>query len=363
MRLTRKKRMIPGMLCLSIWLIACGGGEPRIETIAGTGEAGTLDGPALEAKLNNPFGVVRGPDKALWFCEYDGHTIRKMDEQGIISTVVGKGEAGYDGDGGPAIEASLNRPHEIRFDRKGDLFIADMSNHVIRKVDLMTGLISTVVGTGEAGFSGDGGPATAAQLRQPHSIQFGPDGNLYIADVGNHRVRLVDRETKQISTLAGTGEKGPTPDGEAFQKVPLFGPRSLDFDQAGDLWLLLKRAHQLWRLDMKAGTIHHIAGTGKQGFDGNGGPASEASLSGPKGIAIAPNGDVFIADTESHSIRMIEISTGLIEAVVGTGEQFDGKDGPASHCGLGRPHGVFVDQDGTILIGDSENHKIRRLHL
>jgi len=335
---------------------------PAIETIAGTGEAGTVDGPAFEAKLANPYGLVRGPDNALWFCEYDGHTVRKIDASGAVVTVVGNGDAGYAGDGGPAINSTLHRPHEIRFDSKGNLFIADMSNHVIRKVDFSTDQISTIAGLGEAGFSGDGGLATLARLNQPHSIQFGPDGNLYIADVANHRVRVIEMKTGNIKTLAGNGETGSAPDGESFLNVPLFGPRSLDFDKDGDLWLVLKYANQIFRLDMELGTIHHIAGTGEQGFTGNGGDAREATLSGPKGIAIAPNGNLYVADTESHSIRMIDINTGIIDVVVGTGERFNGGDGDPLQCGLARPHGIFVERDGSVLIGDSENHKIRLLH-
>lgn len=346
---------------LAFVLSACVEPGPMIETIAGTGETGTVNGPVEEAVLANPFGVIRGPDQALWFCEYDGHTVRRIDSAGVVTTIVGNGQAGYSGDGGPAREASLNRPHEIRFDTAGDLYIADMSNHVIRKVAMSSGMIFTVAGLGESGFSGDEGLATQAHLSQPHSIQFGPAGNLYIADVGNHRVRVIDQESGLIHTFAGNGKTDPTPDGAFFQEVPLLTPRSLDFDQAGDMWLVLKKANQIWRLDMKQGTIHHIAGTGESGFTGNGGDARKATLSGPKGIAIAPDGEVYIADTESHTIRKIDPKTGVIELVVGTGEQFDGADGDPLQCGLARPHGVFVETDGSVLIGDSENHKIRVL--
>jgi streptogramin lyase len=333
----------------------------EIFTVAGTGEPGTTDGPALEAKLNNPFGVIRGPDGNLWFCEYDGHTVRRIDAEGNVVTVVGNGTAGYSGDGGPALAASLSKPHEIRFDEEGRLYIADMANHVIRKVDLETGIISTVAGAGSAGFSGDGGPATSAQLKQPHSIQFGPDGRLFICDIGNNRIRVIDMKTGVISTFAGNGERGPTPDGSPFSNIPLNGPRTLDFDAKGNLWMALREGNQVFVLDLEAGTIHHVAGTGKKGFEGNGGPAKHATLSGPKGIAISPNGNVYLADTESHSIRMIDLKTGNLELVAGTGAKHDGPDGEPLKCGLARPHGVFVDKDGAVYIGDSENHRIRVL--
>ena len=335
----------------------------HIETLAGNGFNTSRDGPVEIASLANPFGVIRGPDGDIWFCEYDGHKVRKITQEGNIVTIVGTGQAGYDGDDGPALEAQLNRPHEIRFDRSGNLFIADMSNHAIRKVNASSGKITTMAGTGKAGFSGDGGLATDAQLKDPHSIQFGPDGDLYIADVGNHRIRHIDMQLGVITTFAGTGSTGATPDGVPFRKVPLLTPRTIDFDAEGNMWIALKKANQIFRLDLAKGTIHHMAGTGITGFSGNGGDARLATLSGPKGLSIAPNGDVFIADTESHTIRKIEGKTNKMVLVAGTGKPFDGHDGDPLKCGLIRPHGVFVDLDGSILIGDSENHKIRRLQL
>ncbi|MGE3310069.1 MAG: hypothetical protein AB7O66_08875 [Limisphaerales bacterium] len=332
-------------------------------TVAGTGEAGTSGdgGPATAARLNNPFGVVRGPDGALFFCEYDGNVVRRIAPDGTISTVAGSGRRGPGGDGGPALEAEFDQPHEIRFDPDGNLFIADMRNHRIRRVDAATRRVSTVAGTGEPGFSGDGGPASLARLRQPHSIQFGPRGDLFICDIGNHRIRRVDRATGTIGTFAGTGERDPTPDGAPFAKATLNGPRSLDFDRSGNLWLALREGNQVFRLDLKTGTIHHAAGTGAKGFTGNGGPARLATLSGPKGLAVAPNGDVYLADTESHSIRRLNALSGALELIAGTGEKGDGPDGNALGCRLARPHGVFVDTDGSIHVGDSENHRVRVL--
>jgi len=332
---------------------------PTIETLAGNGNPGTTDGPALSSELANPFGIVRGPDGNIWFCEYDGHTVRRIDQQGQIKTMVGNGQAGYSGDGGPPLLAQLNRPHEIRFDNQGLLYIADMSNHAIRQVDLVNGTIRTIAGTGTAGFSGDKGLATHAQLDQPHSIQFGPEGRLYVADIGNHRVRIIDLESGVINTFAGNGETGPTPNNSSFDDIPLFSPRSIDFDAFGNLWLVLRNANQVWRFDMEKMTVHHVAGNGQKGFTGNGGDPLKASLSGPKGITISSNGDIYIADTESHSVRVIKADTGLLEVAVGNGSKYDGEDGDPLKCGLARPHGLFADRDGSILIGDSENHKIR----
>jgi streptogramin lyase len=323
--------------------------QARVETFAGA-----------ETKVDNPFGVVRGPDGAIWWCEYGGQLVRRRGSDGKIVTVAGSGAKGYAGDGGPAHQASFNLPHEIRFDAAGDLYVADMMNHAVRKVELKSGRISTFAGTGKAGYSGDGGPAAEAQLKQPHSIQFGPGGDLYVCDTGNHVVRRIDAKTGKISTIAGTGKAGPTPDGAPLAGTPLNGPRSLDFDAAGDLWLATREGNQVFRIDLKAGKYRHVAGTGKKGFTGNGGPAREATLSGPKGIAVGPGGDVYLVDTESHSIRKIDAKTGRLELVVGDGQKGDGPDGPALSCRLARPHGIWVDPDGTLFIGDSENHRIRK---
>ena len=169
----------------------------------------------------------------------------------------------------------------------------------------------------------------------------------------------MDPTSGVIRTLAGTGERGSTPDGARFADSPLNGPRTLDFDRAGNLWLALREGNQVFKLDLAAGTIHHVAGTGAKGFTGHGGPAKEATLSGPKGISVAPDGNVYLADTESHSIRMIDLKTGQLELITGTGAKADGPDGDPLRCGLARPHGVFVDADGALYIGDSENHRLR----
>lgn len=347
------------------------------ENIAGTGQAG-FDGdggPAHEAQLNNPFGVVRGPDGCIWFCEYTGQRIRRIRKDGILETVAGNGKTGFEGDGGSAMQASFNQPHEIRFDRKGDLYVVDMQNHVVRKIEMSTGVIRTVVGTGKPGYQGDGGPADRAMLRQPHSIQFGPDGSLFICDIGNHVIRRVNMDSGVIETFAGTGRAGPTPDAAPIVGTPLNGPRSIDFDSQGDMWLATREGNQVFRLRMKEGRYEHIAGTGKSGTAGEGGLAKTAELKGPKGIALDGVGNVWLADTESHKVRRIDAKTGVIETIAGTGQEGDGpvvEDGPAGagaeirdakRCRLARLHGIFVDADGSVLIGDSQAHRIRVLRL
>lgn len=350
-------------IVLAFYCAAASASDWTISTFAGTGvRGGSGDGgPATAATIDNPFGLVRGPDGALWFCEYTGQRIRRVAPDGTISTVAGSGAKGYSGDGGPALKATFNLPHELRFDAAGNYYIADMTNHAIRRVDAKTGIITTFAGTGKAGYSGDGGPASGAELKQPHSIQFDPAGDLFICDIGNNVIRKVDMKTGRISTFAGTGKPGDTPDGASLAGTPLKGPRSMDFDAAGNMWIVTREGNQVLKLDVKAGKYHLIAGTGKKGFTGNGGPAREATLSGPKGIAIDAAGNAWLADTESHSVRMVNAATGKLELIAGTGEKGDGPDGDPLKCQMARLHGIMVDKDGSVFIGDSETHRVRVL--
>ncbi len=352
-------------LALASFCLTAHAAEWTISTFAGNGTpGGTGDGgPATSAQVDNPFGLARGPDGSLWFCEYTGQRIRKVDADGTIHTVAGTGKKGYSGDGGPALQATFNLPHEIRFDKAGNFYIADMVNSAVRRVDAKTGVITTFAGTGKPGYSGDGGPANQAQLKQPHSIQFDPAGDLYICDIGNNVIRKVDMKSGSISTFAGTGKPGVTPDGAPIADTPLKGPRSMDFDADGNLWIVTREGSQVLKFDLKAGVIHVMAGSGKSGFTGNGGPAKEAALSGPKGIAIDKAGNAWLADTESHTIRMVNASTGNLELIAGTGTgaKGNGSDGDPLQCPMARPHGIFVDADGSVFIGDSESHKVRVL--
>jgi streptogramin lyase len=268
------------------------------------------------------------------------------------------------------VAASLNEPYEVRFDRIGNMFFVEMRNAVVRRVDAKTKIISTIAGTGKPGFSGDGGAATNASLNQPHSIQFvGSNQNeLWICDIGNHRIRAVELRTGIIKTVGGTGEPLPTREGEPLVENPLKGPRALDVDRFGNIWLALREGNAIYRIDA-ARRIWRAAGNGSQGFKGNGGRALDASLSGPKGITI-PKADaskinslIIWADTESHTIRYLDANKGTVELLVGAGKRGDGPDGDPFACELARPHGVFADDNGYLWIADSENHRVRRLKL
>jgi DNA-binding beta-propeller fold protein YncE len=319
----------------------------RVRTIAG----------ASQTPVANPYGITPGPDGGLYFCEVDSGLIRRLDlRTGAITPVAGTGVKGYSGDGGPAAQAAFSAPHEIRFDGSGNLYIVERDSHVVRRVDARTNVITTMAGTGTPGFAGDGGPAAKAQLNRPHSIAFDASGDLLICDIGNHRVRAVSMKAGTIRTFAGTGAPARTPDDAPITGTPLNGPRSIDTDPTGDLYLVLREGNALFRLDARANRLTRIAGTGEKGFLGDKGPARQATFNGPKGIACADR-NLYIADTENHAIRRVDERTGRIETVLGTGQKGNGPDGDPLQCGLNRPHGLCFHR-GVLYVTDSENNRI-----
>jgi len=346
--------------------------SPRIRTLVGTGAAGAVaDGaPADQAQINNPYGLVIGPDGALYWCDLGSNRILRLDlKSRRISVIAGNGTPGYSGDGGPAKAAQMRAPHEVRFDSKGDLYFVERDNHTVRRVDMKTQVIATVAGTGVRGYSGDGGPAAQAQLAQPHSIAFDRSDNLYICDIVNNRVRRVDAKTGIISTFAGNGSPDPTPDDGPLAGAPTRGPRSLDIAADGAMYLILREGNKVFSIDAAHTRLKRLAGTGELRYSGDGGPALDATfgrpgspLNGPKGIASSPDGMLYIADCENHAIRKIDLKTGIITTIAGNGQQGDGPDGDPLQCRMNRPHGIFVN-GRTMYIGDSENHRIRVLEL
>jgi sugar lactone lactonase YvrE len=304
------------------------GYKPQIENL-------TADGA-----VNNPYGLRIGPDGGLYVCEIGNHRVSRIDvSSGAVKPLV----------------TNQKEPYEVQFDREGNLLFVDMPAHSVRRWDKKTSTVKTIAGTGSPGFSGDGGPATEAQLRNPHSIALDRDGRLLICDIGNHRIRRVDLNTGIIETFAGTGEPKPTPDGSPRPGTPLNGPRAIDFGAAGQLYVVLREGNAVYRLE--DGRWWRFAGTGEKGYSGDGGDAKLAKLSGPKAICCATEG-VFIADTESHTIRRIG-RDGTITTIAGTGERGDGPTGDPLQCKLSRPHGVYVDRSGRVYIGDSESHRVR----
>lgn len=336
-----------------------------ITTIAGTGKPENNAGAessrlASNTNIGDPFGVELARDGSLYICEVRNHRVWRMNGKGELTLIAGNGTKGYSGDGGPATAAQLNEPYEVRIDSAGNILFVEMQNHLVRKVDARTGKINTIAGAGEKGFGGDGVPATKAQLSTPHSIALDADNNLYIADIGNHRIRKVDAKTGIINTIAGNGEKQPPVDGQTAAGKPMIGPRAL-FIVGDTMWIALREGHSVWKMNLKNGVLNHVAGTGKRGYSGDGGPAKEASFDGPKGIAIGPDNSIYIADTENHAIRKID-GGGIITTIAGQGPQhkgYSGDGGPATSATMDRPHGICVGADNAVYIGDTLNHRVR----
>lgn len=334
-------------------------------TIAGNGRSGPPRerGQALEVPLSNPFGVQPEADGSLIIASFDQHVLFRLDANyRRLELIAGSGKKGLSGRSGDfPRKIMFNAPHEIQVDPQGNIFVADTSNHRVGKISAATGRWEPVAGTGEVGFAGDAGNAVEAKLNQAYSIAI--DGNeLFVADLKNHRIRKVDLKLGTIDTVCGTGQKGMPSDGQNALEQPLAGPRSLAVD-TDNLWVVLREGNSVWRIDRQTATIHHVAGTGKKGFTGDGGPARDATFKGPKGIAVDPGTALFVADTENHAIRRIDLKTGFVSTVMGkTGKRgFDGDGDAVEARKLARPHGVCLLPSGDLLVGDSENHRLRLL--
>ena len=400
-----------------------------ITTIAGTGEPGSSGdgGPALKACLNEPKSMTIA-GRALYIADSENHRIRKVDlTTGIITTVVGAGDpitptsilppqggghisfpppaegegqgggeeadpladpvkvkdekvvqladqsgtvrflvgsaekGRFKGDGGPAVGATLNFPSAVVADRRGNLYIADTFNHRVRRVDAATGTIWTLAGTGAARFAGDGGPATKATLNEPVALALDEQRDLlYIADLANYRVRVVDLETGRITTYAGNGEREYDGDGQQAVHAALSGPSGLALDAEGNLYIADTFSGRIRKVDLATRTISAVAGDGTE-YRYQGMPNEfSTSLSRPAGIALADDGTLYITDSDNHLIRKWSPRTKIITAIAGNGTaQFSGDGGPAHACSLNYPFGVAVDQAGTLYIADTFNHRIR----
>jgi trimeric autotransporter adhesin len=333
-----------------------------IRTVAGSSQRGYSGdgGSATSAAFDQPRAAAAGPDGSVYIADTFNHRIRRVDPAGGVMTLVGTGQAAFSGDGGPASAATLHWPHGVAVDPAGaGLFIADSANHRIRRVDLASGVITTVAGGPIAGWAGDGGPATAAQLQDPKAVWVAPSGDLYIADSGNERIRRVD-PSGTISTIAGTGVQGFSGDGGPALAAQFDGPRALAGDGAGNLYVADDNNNRVRRID-PSGIVSTLAGTGTAAFSGDGGPARAAELNHPRGVAVDSRGNVFIADSMSHRIRMVD-SSGVISTVAGCGRQgFGGDGGPATVARLFEPRGVAVNAAGHLFVADTYNDRIRRV--
>lgn len=351
---------------MSVMLLALGALGSTITTAVGTGEAGDGGdgGAASRARLNMPFDVAFDSSGNLYFSDTFNHKIRRVDARtGRITTVAGAGGGGYSGDGGPAIQARLNEPYGVVLDARGNLFFADRLNRRVRRVEGKTGMISTVAGDGSKSYSGDGGPAGRAGLVEPNGVALDHDGRrLFIADVAGHRIRVVDLETGRIATFAGTGRARHEGDGGPASSSSIFGARAVDVGPDGTVFILEREGNCLRAVDPVTGVITTRAGKRAKGYSGDGGPSLSATFNGPKELAVDRDGNILIVDTENHAIRRIDARSGVVSTVAGNGKRGgEGDGGPASTAQLDRPHGVAVGPDGAIYIGDTGNHRIRKV--
>lgn len=302
-----------------------------MSAVAGTGEQGYAGdgGPAAQALLNNPFDLAFDPAGNLCFSDTYNHCIRRVDARsGIISTIAATGEAGFSGDGGPATQAQMNQPYGIVIDRAGTIYVADRLNKRVRRIDGGSGIISTM-----------------AVLVEPNGLALDRDHrHLFIADVADHRVQVIDLSSGAISVFAGTGDARHDGDGGPATSAGVFGARAVALAPDDSMYILERQGSSLRRV--RGGVIETIAGTGARGYAGDDHDARYAVFDAPKEMAIDPAGNVFIVDTENHVIRLIDARTWIVTTIC---------------TGLARPHGAVVGADGAVYIGDSEHHQVRKL--
>ena len=318
-----------------------------ITTVAGNGEQGFSGdgGPANSASLDWPVCVAVDGSGNLYIADSDNNKIRRLDAStGVISTVSGKGGDGFSSDG------------------SGNLYIVDSGNHNIRRVDRDTGAVTAVAGNGSEGFSGDGGPATSASLNNPSGVATDGWGNVVIADFVNHRIRRVDGASGIITTVAGNGERGFSGDGGPATSASLYRPSGVGIDGSGNIYVADLFNHKVRHVDAASGVITTVAGNGIWGFSGDGGPAISASLNSPWSVAVDPSGNLYIADMGNHRIRRVDGTSGVITTVAGNGaEGFSDDGGPANSASLDIPQGVAVDGTGDLYIADAANNRVRRV--
>lgn len=362
------------LLLVVLALVACRAEEAPIPgtivTVAGPPEPGAEGGEAVpDARISFPVDLDFDRAGNIYVTQFFGQQIKMVDPDGVVTVVAGTGVRGYSGDGGPATEAALTLAYGVAVGPDGNLYIADTGNHRIRMVD-QNGIITTIAGTGKPGFSGDGGAAAQAQLNRPMGMVFDSDGNLYIMDEGNFRIRTIDRNGT-IRTVVGTGKPEFTPDGapaaeSAYGGVADHGAVGMAFDSKGALYFTDVRNSRIRKIDAN-GLVQTVAGNGENEHSGDGGPATEAGINEPIGIAFDAKGNLYIS-THTHGgsgnrIRMVD-PNGIITTIAGTDKMgYAGDGGPATEAQLDIPAGVIVGPDGNLYIADGLNHAIRMIAL
>jgi sugar lactone lactonase YvrE len=360
------------------WAEVLKGRVVAMTTIAGSGDYGDAGdgGPATKAEFQKPIGLARDPAGMVYVVDEGTNTVRRFTPGGTIGAFAGSGRPAFEGDGGPASAASLNWPRAAAFGPDGSLFVADTLNQRIRRVDGQTGFVTTFAGAPEVvngvavnDFAGDGGPATAARLAGVRGMAFGPDGTLYVADTWstgdkswNHIRRI--KPDGMIDTIVGVdGRHGFNGDGKPGRETQVDFVNQLQVDAKGNVWFADTRNHRVRRWDAATGTVTTVAGTGTDGQAGDGGPATQAQLSSPYGLALVPKSDppvFFIGERGSRRIRVVG-ADGKIRTLAGGGEKT--VDGEARAMALNEPVALLLEPNGNLVIADSRGAKVRRLWL
>jgi sugar lactone lactonase YvrE len=317
------------------------------------------DGAVVLPGLKAPFAIDFDRGGNAYVADMTGNRVWKIDAAGKAAVLAGTGEKGDSGDNGPAAKATLNGPHSLAVTPAGNILVADTWNNRVRKIDGETGVITAFAGTGKKGFA-DGSAATA-EFGGVYCVALSRGGEtLYVADLDNRRVRAVDLTRGAVETVAGTGTKGVPAEAAIAREAPLVDPRAVAADAGGHVYVLERSGHALRFVD-GGGSIQTVAGTGKAGPPADG-DARTATMNGPKHLCVDRDGSVLIADTENHCIRRYEPATGRIVRVAGTGKKGTaGIGGPPESAELSQPHGVTVGPDGTIYICDSSNRRVLKI--
>jgi hypothetical protein len=348
------------------WLVAILATIPahaaHVERVAGGGTKSANGMRAVEAQLNEPFALAFDRDGLMYIAEMVGGRILRVEEDGTIETLAGREEEGFAGDGGPAKDAVFKGMHHLVYLPEHALLVADTFNHRVRRLDLAAMIIEPFAGSAQKGFGGDGGPALAAEFGDTYCLALGPNNKaLYVADLDNRRIRRIEMATGIVTTIAGNGERGVPEDGAIAVDAPLVDPRAVAVDSRGKVYILERGGHAL-RVVGPGGRIRTVAGTGEKGNSGDGGDARLATMNGPKHLCVDANDDVLIVDTENHVVRKFVAKTGKLVRVAGTGWQGNaGEGGDPLQLELNRPHGVAIGPGGAMFIADSSNHRILKI--
>jgi len=321
-------------------------------------DAKTGSGKATQTEISLVDGITLDKKGNVYITMREHNIISRIDTKGMMTRYAGSGESGFSGDGGPAIKANFKTPAGLAFDPEGNLYIADRENHRVRKVDT-SGNISTFAGIGEAGFSGDDAPAVKARLNLPSGVVADEKGNLYISDRSNDRIRVVDKKGV-IRTYAGTGVAGFQGDAGPALKAQLDKPFGIALDEAENLYIADRNNNRVRKVSPE-GIITTVAGDGGFFFMGDNGPAYGASIAGPTGVAVDKKGNLYIADRNNNRIRLVD-KLGMIRTVAGTGQQdYNGDSETARETNLYLPFGLTVDSNDNLLVIDRSHYRIRRI--